>query len=101
VTLCMFNLPVWMCMKRKFIMTSVLIQGPKQPDNDIDVYLRPFIAELLLLWKEPFMAWGEANGEGHIGRKSSLSSDTDLFHKAHLVVLQQSSLVTPYIVEHK
>jgi hypothetical protein len=28
-------------MKRKFIMMPVLIQGPKQPGNDIDVYLRP------------------------------------------------------------
>ena len=29
----------------------VLIQGPKQPGNDIDVYLRPLADELLLLWK--------------------------------------------------
>jgi hypothetical protein len=49
VTLCMFNLPGWMCMKRKFIMMPVLIQGPKQPGNDIDVYLRPLVDELLLL----------------------------------------------------
>jgi hypothetical protein len=52
VTLCMFNLPGWMCMKRKFIMMSVLIQGPKQPGNDINVYLRPLVDELLLLWKK-------------------------------------------------
>ena len=37
-------------MKRKFIMMPVLIQGPKQPDNDIDVYLRPLVEELLQLW---------------------------------------------------
>ena len=29
VTLCMFNLPPWMCMKRKFIMIPIIIQGPK------------------------------------------------------------------------
>jgi hypothetical protein len=34
-------------MKRKFIMMSVLIQGPEQPGNDIDVYLRPLVEELL------------------------------------------------------
>ena len=50
VTLCMYNLPPWMCMKRKFIMMPVLIQGPKQPGNDIDVYLRPLVEELLQLW---------------------------------------------------
>ena len=31
-------------------MMPVLIQGPKQPGNDIDVYLRPLIEELLQLW---------------------------------------------------
>src|SRR4051812_34179149 len=30
MTLCIYNLPPWMCMKRKFIMMTVLIQGPKQ-----------------------------------------------------------------------
>jgi hypothetical protein len=56
----MFNLPSWMCLKQKFIMMSVLIQGPKQPGNDIDVYLRPLIDELLLLWKkEGVRVWDE------------------------------------------
>ena len=31
VTLCMFNLPPWLCLKRKFIMMPVLIEGPKEP----------------------------------------------------------------------
>jgi hypothetical protein len=43
VTLCIYNLPLWLCMKRKFIMMPVLIQGLKQPGNDIDVYLRPLV----------------------------------------------------------
>jgi hypothetical protein len=38
-------------MKRKFIMMPVLIQGPKQPGNDIDVYLRPLVEELKQLWQ--------------------------------------------------
>ena len=49
VTLRIYNLPPWLCMKRKFIMMPVLIQGPKQPGNDIDVYLRPLVEELLQL----------------------------------------------------
>src|SRR5664279_640408 len=52
LTLCIYNLPPWLCMKRKFIMMPVLIQGPKQPGNDIDVYLRPLVEELLQLWNE-------------------------------------------------
>jgi hypothetical protein len=43
ITLCIYNLPLWLCMKRKFIMMSVLIQGLKQPGNDIDAYLRPLL----------------------------------------------------------
>jgi hypothetical protein len=50
VTLCIYNLPPWLCMKQKFIILSVLIQGLKQPRNDIDVYLRSLVEELLLLW---------------------------------------------------
>jgi hypothetical protein len=33
-------------------MMPVLIQGPRQPGNDIDVYIRPLVEELLQLWRE-------------------------------------------------
>ena len=59
VTLCIYNLPPWLCMKWKFIMMLVLIQGPNQPGNDIDMYLRPLVEELLELWRgcyHPFLA---------------------------------------------
>ena len=52
VTLCMFNLPSWLCIKRKYMMMPVLIQGLKQLGNANEVYLRPLVDELLLLWKE-------------------------------------------------
>ena len=52
VTLCMFNLPSWLCLKQKYMMMHVLIQGTKQPGNDIDVYLRLLVDELLLFWKK-------------------------------------------------
>ena len=45
-------------------MMPVLIQGPKQPGNDIDVYLRPLIDELLILWnKEGVRVWDEYKQE--------------------------------------
>jgi hypothetical protein len=51
-------------MKQKFIMMSVLIQGPKQPGNDIDVYLRPLVEELQLLWSKPGVrVWDEYKQE--------------------------------------
>ena len=65
VTLCIYNLPPWLCMKRKFIMMPVLIPGPKQPGNDIDVYLKPLIDDLLLLWKEEGVGMWDAHAEEH------------------------------------
>ncbi|XP_021768138.1 uncharacterized protein LOC110732470 [Chenopodium quinoa] len=52
VMLVAYNLPPSLCMKRKYIMLSMLISGPKQPGNDIDVYLAPLIDDLKLLWEE-------------------------------------------------
>ena len=41
-------------------MMSVLIQVPKKPGNDIDVYLRPLVEELLELWfEEGVRVWDE------------------------------------------
>ncbi|XP_071708870.1 uncharacterized protein [Rutidosis leptorrhynchoides] len=68
VLLCIYNLPPWLCMKRKYIMMSLLIQGPKQPRNDIDVYLQPLVDEMMEIWstgihvydsykKEYFQLW--------------------------------------------
>jgi hypothetical protein len=45
-------------------MMPVLIQGPKQLGNNIDVYLRPLVDELLLLWKkEGVRVWDEYKQE--------------------------------------
>ncbi|XP_074326589.1 uncharacterized protein LOC141664531 [Apium graveolens] len=52
VVLVAYNLPPWLCMKRKFIMLSILIPGPHEPGNDIDVYLEPLIDDLKKLWVE-------------------------------------------------
>ncbi|GAU38745.1 hypothetical protein TSUD_158760 [Trifolium subterraneum] len=52
VLLMIYNLSPWLCMKRKYIMLSMMISGPKQPGNDIDVYLSPLIDDLKVLWEE-------------------------------------------------
>jgi hypothetical protein len=69
VLLSIYNLPPWLYNKRKYMMMSILISGPHQPGNDIDVYLRPFVDDLKTLWspgvelydaykKEPFTLHG-------------------------------------------
>ena len=39
VTLCIYNLLPWLCMKWTHLMMPILIHGPRQPRNDIDVFL--------------------------------------------------------------
>ena len=46
-----YNLPPWLCMKRKFMMLSLLISCLRQPGNDIDVYLAPLVEDLKFLWE--------------------------------------------------
>ncbi|XP_074298247.1 uncharacterized protein LOC141629085 [Silene latifolia] len=50
VMLIIYNLPPWLTTKSKYILFTLLISGPKQPGNDIDVYLAPLIEDLKLLW---------------------------------------------------
>ncbi|XP_075489524.1 uncharacterized protein LOC142528366 [Primulina tabacum] len=51
IMLATYNLPPNMCMKKKFIMLTMLISWPKQPGNDIDVYLKVLIEDLQQLWE--------------------------------------------------
>ena len=45
-------------------MMPILIQGPRQPGNDIDVYLKPLVEELLVLWNKPGVrVWDEYKQE--------------------------------------
>ena len=46
-----YNLPPWLLTKIFFISLAVLIPGPNSPTADnIDVYLRPLVRDLLKLW---------------------------------------------------
>ena len=44
---------------------------------------------------------GRLRGKGTLGKKSQMDMDTDLYDKAHFTVLHQSSVVAPYLEEHK
>ena len=52
VLLIIYNLLYWLCMKRKYMTLSMIISRPRQPRNDINVYLSPLIEDLRLLWNE-------------------------------------------------
>ena len=52
VVLVTYNLPPWLCMKRKFMMLTILVSGPHEPGNNIDVFLQPLVDDLKKLWEE-------------------------------------------------
>ena len=47
-----YNLPPWMCMKNPYMFLTVVVPGPDDPTQGIDVYLQPLIEELKTLWNE-------------------------------------------------
>ena len=57
VLLMIYNLPPWLCILRKYIILCMMIAGPRQPGNDIDVYLTPLIEDLKQLWEEGVDVW--------------------------------------------
>jgi hypothetical protein len=52
VTLTIHNLPLHLCQKRRYLLLTMLILGPRQPDNDIDVSLKPLMEDMQKLWEE-------------------------------------------------
>ena len=47
-----YNLPPWLCMKRKFVMLTFLISSHKQPEKDINMYLELLVDDLKILWND-------------------------------------------------
>ncbi|KAL1222999.1 hypothetical protein V5N11_019494 [Cardamine amara subsp. amara] len=47
-----YNLPPTLCMKREFLFLAILVPGPNHPRRALDVFLKPLISELQMLWHE-------------------------------------------------
>ncbi|CAM8954086.1 unnamed protein product [Rhodiola kirilowii] len=45
-----YNLPPWLSMKTRFIWLTILIPGPSNPKKCLDIFLRPFIDDMVHLW---------------------------------------------------
>ena len=64
-------------MKRKYIHMSMLIEGPKQPGNDINLYLGLLKEELHTMWKTTANTWDAAEKEYFPMRVSLLTTVHD------------------------
>ena len=63
MTICVYNLPLGMCMKEPFIFLPLIIPGPKSLGRDLDVFLRPLMDELKELWFFGVDTWDSNNKE--------------------------------------
>jgi hypothetical protein len=52
VILTIYNLPPSICQKHRYLLLTMLISRPKQPGNDIDVFLEPLMEDMKILWEE-------------------------------------------------
>jgi len=63
VILTIYNLPPWLCHKRKYLLLTILISRPTQPGVDMDVFLEPLMEEMKKLWEEGVAMWDEFRKE--------------------------------------
>jgi hypothetical protein len=49
VVLVMYNIPTWLYLKRRYLMLSIPIHGPKQAGIDIHVFLEPLMEDMAKL----------------------------------------------------
>jgi len=46
-----------MCKRRQFMFIALLIPGPKNPKENLDIYMQPLIEELVQLWNEGILTY--------------------------------------------
>uniref|UniRef100_J3N129 Transposase-associated domain-containing protein n=1 Tax=Oryza brachyantha TaxID=4533 RepID=J3N129_ORYBR len=63
IIIVVYNLPPWKSMKEPFMLMPLLIPGKKSPGRDIDVYLRPLIEELKLLFNIGVVTYDASKGD--------------------------------------
>jgi len=52
VILTMYNLPPYIRQKHKYLLLTMIISGPRQLGNDIDVFMEPLIEDMKILWEK-------------------------------------------------
>ncbi|XP_052621679.1 uncharacterized protein LOC128127271 [Lactuca sativa] len=59
VILMSYNMPPWCTMHKSSYFLTLLIPGPKSPGKDFDIFLRPLVDELKVLWGNGVQAYDE------------------------------------------
>jgi hypothetical protein len=52
IILTIYELPPWLCQKRRYFLLTYIISRPKQPRNDINVLLELLMEDIEILWED-------------------------------------------------
>ncbi|CAM8934267.1 unnamed protein product [Rhodiola kirilowii] len=66
IVLMPYNLPPHICMKKEMNILCMLISGPKSPDKCLNVFMRPLIDELKMLWEEGVQTYNRHDGSSFL-----------------------------------
>ena len=89
VILTMYNIPIWLCQKRKYLLLTILISGPQQPGIDIDVFLEPLMQEMERLWRHGEQMYDAFRKEDFICRAITFVTTNDYPHDVCFVWIDQ------------
>jgi len=77
VILTIYNLPPGMCMRPEFMFLSMVIPSPSSPGRNIDVCLRPLIAELTQLWSSGALTYDISRKQDFVMRAALMWTIND------------------------
>jgi hypothetical protein len=100
----MFPFERFMAVLKKYVRSCARPEGSIASNYGIEEVIEfcvDFIDDLKLIGVPESRYEGGIRGKGTIGKKAYICTYDFSFKKAHYTVLQQSSLVDPYIEEHK
>ncbi|KAL9688571.1 hypothetical protein QQ045_032994 [Rhodiola kirilowii] len=66
IVLIPYNVPPHVCMKKELNILCMLILEPKSPENCLDVFMRPLIEELKMLWEDGVYTFDRNDGSSFI-----------------------------------
>ncbi|GKV07114.1 hypothetical protein SLEP1_g18917 [Rubroshorea leprosula] len=77
VLLTVYNLPPEMCMRPEFTFLILVIAGPKSPGKNIDVFLRPLIEDLKMLWSTGVETYDSYQGVTEVEVNANTSEEEE------------------------
>ncbi|CAM8923714.1 unnamed protein product [Rhodiola kirilowii] len=72
-----YNLPPSMCMRKEFNILTLLISGPKSPGKCLNIFMRPLIDELKMLWEFGVLTYDRHDGSSFMMKAAIMWTISD------------------------